>query len=192
MIRPEEHPPEVVPLSVAALRLLDEQGFFSGDTSRQELVDGVLIMVPPPGSTHQFVESQTVEVLLDALTRAGLRSRLRVQPGGGFQIGEHTLLGPDLMLVRRNSQPKDWTAEDVVIMIEIAWSSLTHDLGDKARLYAAAGIAEYWVLDVADSALIIHRDPSPTHYGSIRTARAPDEVSALLVPELTVAVGDLF
>jgi Uma2 family endonuclease len=101
-------------------------------------------------------------------------------------------LGPDFIVVREPNEPKEWTAEDVVIMIEIAWSSLTTDLGDKARRYAGAGIADYWVLDVADKALIVHRDPSPTHYGEVRTLREPDIISALLAPTLTIAVRDLF
>jgi Uma2 family endonuclease len=192
IIRPEEIVPEVVPMTVEALRLLDDQGFFANDNYRHELIDGVLIMVPPPGTHHQTSEARAVKALFKALTAAGLIDTLRVQTGGGMAIGDRTLLGPDLMVVREPNEPKEWTAEDVVIMIEIAWSSLTTDLGDKARRYAGAGIADYWVLDVADKALIVHRDPSPTHYGEVRTLREPDMISALLAPTLTIAVSDLF
>jgi Uma2 family endonuclease len=192
LIRPEEIVPEVVPMTVEALRVLDEQGFFANDNHRHELIDGVLIMVPPPGTNHQFSEGQAIMALVDALTAAGLREQYRVQTGGGFKIGEYTNLGPDLMVLRQTDQPKEWTADDVIIMIEIAWSSLANDLGDKARRYAGAGIAEYWVLDVADKALIVHRDPSPTHYGSVATLRAPASATSLLEPTLSVAVADLF
>jgi Uma2 family endonuclease len=192
VIRPEEIVPEVVPMTVEALRVLDEQGFFANDNHRHELIDGVLIMVPPPGTGHQMSAGEAMMALVDALTSAGLRKRYRVQPDGGFRIGEQTYIGPDLMVLRQPSAPKEWTADDVVIMIEIAWSSLAYDLGDKAKRYAAAGIADYWVLDVADKALVIHRDPSPTHYGSVTTLRAPQMATSLLEPKLSVAVGDLF
>jgi Uma2 family endonuclease len=192
VIRPEEIVPEVVPMTVEALRVLDEQGFFANDNHRHELIDGVLIMVPPPGTNHQFSERRTIKAIVAALLSAGLADELSLQTGGGIAIGELTLLGPDFMVVREPGEPKEWTADDVIIMIEIAWSSLANDLGDKARRYAGAGISEYWVLDVADKALIVHRDPSPTHYGSVATLRAPALATSLLEPTLSVAVADLF
>ena len=192
IIRPNEIIPEVVPMTVEGLRLLDEQGYFANDNHRHELIDGGLVMVPPPGANHQRSEGRANKALVKALINAGLIDELLVQPGGGIAIGDHTLLGPDLMVLREPNGPKEWTADDVIIMIEIAWSSLTTDLGDKARRYAGAGIVEYWVLDVADKALIVHRDPNATHYGSVTTMRAPATISAALVPELTIAVGDLF
>jgi Uma2 family endonuclease len=121
-----------------------------------------------------------------------LRDALRVQSGGGFMIDDHTYLGPDLMVLRQTAEPKEWTADDVVILIEIAWTSLSFDLGNKARRYAGAGIAEYWVIDVADQALIVHRDPTGTHYGAVSTLRPPATVAAALMPTLTVPVGALF
>jgi Uma2 family endonuclease len=192
IIRPEETLPEVVPTTVEALRLLDDQGFFANDNHRHELIDGVLILVPPPGPSHQLSERPTNLALIEAILTVGLKGLLSVQTGSGIAIGEHTLLGPDFIVVREPDQPKEWTADDVIIMIEIARSSLANDLGNKARRYAGAGIVEYWVLDVADKALIVHRDPSPTHYGSVATLRAPAVISALLEPTLSVAVGDMF
>lgn len=129
---------------------------------------------------------------MKAIFDSGLMGKYRLQTGGGFKIGDYTNLGPDLMVLRQTTQPKEWTADDIIIMIEIAWSSLANDLGDKARRYAEVGIVEYWVVDVAGKALIVHRDPSPTHYGSVATLRAPAVVSALSEPTLNVAVGDLF
>ena len=192
IVRPNEIIPEVVPMTVDALRLLDEQGYFANDNCKHELIDGVLLATPFPHMNHQFCEQRAVTALITCLFNTGLIDSLCVQTGCGFVIGKYTHLGPDLMLVREPDFPKEWTADDVIIMIEIAWSSLATDLGDKARRYAAAGIAEYWVLDVADKALIVHREPSPTHYGSVTTVRAPVIVTSLLEPMLSVAVGDLF
>jgi Uma2 family endonuclease len=191
-IRPDETDAQVVPMTVEALRILDEQGFFANDNHRHELIEGVLIMVPPPGNAHQYSEGSLIKALSRALMSAGLFERLRLQTGGGFIVGDLSHLGPDLMVLREPDGPKTWIASDVVLMIEISSSSLRKDLGQKARLYAEAGIAEYWVLDVAGKALIVHTEPAENRYGNIRTLRAPDSVNALLEPALSVAVADLF
>jgi Uma2 family endonuclease len=191
-IRPDETDAQVVPMTVEALRILDEQGFFANDNHRHELIEGVLIMVPPPGNAHQNAEGKANMALTRALFVAGLDRKYRVQTGGGFIIGELSHLGPDLMVLLEPDGPKTWTTHDVIVMIEISSSSIRKDLGTKARLYASAGIAEYWVLDVADKALIVHTEPAENRYGNIRTLRAPDSVNALLEPALSVAVADLF
>jgi Uma2 family endonuclease len=111
IIRPDEIEPVVVPMTVEALRLLDDQGFFANDNCKHELIDGVLVMVPPPGTNHQSSELHTLKALMRAIFESGLDTSLAVQTGGGFKIGEHTQLGPDLMVVRehqslRNGPPK--------------------------------------------------------------------------------------
>jgi Uma2 family endonuclease len=192
IIRPDEIEPVIVPMTVEALRILDEQGFFANDNHRHELIEGVLIMVPPPGTSHQYSERFLQKVITRALISAGLYDELSLQFGGGFIIGEENLLGPDLMVVREPNRQKEWTAEDVILMIEVSSSSIRKDLGTKARLYASAGIAEYWVLDVANKALIIHTEPTESRYGNIRTLRAPDSATSVLEPVLSVPVADLF
>jgi Uma2 family endonuclease len=192
IIRPDETEPVIVPMTVEALRILDEQGFFDDDFNRHELIEGVLIMVPPPGNAHQNSEGNANMALARALIAAGLDKIYRVQTGGGYIIGDLNHLGPDLMVLRKPDGPKTWTSQDVVVMIEISSSSLRKDLGQKARLYASVGIAEYWVLDVVNKALIVHTEPAENRYDNIRTLRAPDSVNALLEPALSVAVADLF
>jgi Uma2 family endonuclease len=191
-IRPDETDAQVVPMTVEALRILDEQGFFANDNHRHELIEGVLIMVPPPGTSHQNSEGKGNMALARALVGAGLDRKYRVQTGGGFIIGEFSHLGPDLMVLREPDGPKAWVTSDVILMIEVSSSSLRKDLSTKARLYASAGIAEYWVLDVAGKALIVHSEPIDNRYGNIRTLRAPDSATSVLEPALSVPVADLF
>lgn len=54
-LRPIDTVPQVVPMTVTALRLLDDNGFFEGDFNKHELIDGVLVRTPPPGTGHSFV-----------------------------------------------------------------------------------------------------------------------------------------
>jgi Uma2 family endonuclease len=192
IIRPTEIIPEVVPLTVDALRMLEDQGFFENDHNRHELIDGTLVMTPPPGTQHYFVESRLTMATMRALIAAGLDQELAIQNGGAFRIGDKTLLGPDFILVTRPSAPREHSADDVLIMFEIAWSSRERDLKTKADLYAGAGIEDYWVLDVPAKTVIVHRDPEAGIYQSVQTFAAPATITALREPRLSIAVADLF
>ena len=76
--------------------------------------------------------------------------------------------------------------------MEISDSSLALDLGPKARLYARAGIPEYWVFDVNEKCLIVHRDPARGLYQSIRTYGEEETVAPMAAPEHLLRVGDVF
>jgi Uma2 family endonuclease len=191
-VRPAEVMPQVVPMTVAALRLLDENGFFDGDANKYELIDGVLVMTPPPGTGHNYVELRASRIFNRTLMSQGLFDAYCVQTGGAFQIGEQTLLGPDMMVIPVPLEPTCVTADIVVVMIEISWSSRANDLGPKSKIYATANIADYWVLDVAARSVIVHRDPVDGVYTSVKTVMAPSSISCLKLPELTVDVADLF
>lgn len=179
-------------LSVEAVRLLDDAGFFPDDGASHELIDGALIVVPPPGAAHQRSEARVTEAFVLALAAAGLRGALRLQTGGGLRLGDDTLLQPDVMLVREHAEPRDHEARDVVLLIEIARSSLSFDLGDKAARYAAAGVTEYWVLDVEARAVIVHLDPRAGRYGAIRTVYGAAVLACAAEPRLAFPVADLF
>jgi Uma2 family endonuclease len=86
--------------------------------------------------------------------------------------------------------PIDRHPSDALLVAEMGNTSLRMDLGPKARIYATAGIPEYWVLDVGRRELVVHREPSGGGYGSVRRYGAGETVTATAVA-LTVAVADL-
>jgi Uma2 family endonuclease len=81
--------------------------------------------------------------------------RFRVGPGRSLPIRPHDVPEPDLVLYRPTgaSRRQHVTAADVLLVIEIADSTLTNDLGYKAGLYRRAGVPEYWVVDVPNRCL---------------------------------------
>jgi Uma2 family endonuclease len=81
---------------------------------------------------------------------------------------------------------------DLELVIEIADASLVFDLTVKAALYARAGIAEYWVLDVPGRRLIVHRDPQNGQYGSVTAYNEQEGVAPLAAPESTFQVRAVF
>jgi Uma2 family endonuclease len=104
---------------------------------------------------------------------------------------------PDVIVVKREySESRFWTAtpqpKDLELVIEIADTSLAFDLTVKAALYARAGIAEYWVLDVPGRRLIVHRDPENGQYGSVTAYNEQESVAPLSAPDSRFQVLDVF
>jgi Uma2 family endonuclease len=184
--------PSPMPLTIAMVRALDEAGLFPDDGSRHELIDGVVVMTPPPSGEHRKTERRSVHAIIQTLMRTGLDTHLALQTGGAFAIGAETLLGPDLLIIKDHDGVDTPTADDVIVLIEIANSSLPRDLGDKAHRYARAGVADYWVLDVKAKSVIVHRAPREGAYMSVQSFEMGQMVASLLEPALAVSVADLF
>jgi Uma2 family endonuclease len=102
-------------------------------------------------------------------------------------------LEPDVLwLVNENYSTSHPEPEDVLLLIEVAESSLTYDTGEKARLYAEAGIADYWVVDLAEDGVEVFRDPQPSGYRSRRTHRGDEEIRPLAFPDAALKPSALF
>ena len=82
--------------------------------------------------------------------------------------------------------------EDVLLLVEVAASTLAMDLSTKADLYARAGIADYWVLDVNQRRMIVHRDPVTGKYSSVVVYREDESVAPLAAPESHFRVAAAF
>jgi Putative restriction endonuclease len=82
--------------------------------------------------------------------------------------------------------------DDLRLVVEIADSSLHLDLTAKAKLYARAGIADYWVLDVPGRRMIVHREPTTEGYGQVTIHYPEDHIAPLAAPTSFLRVGDAF
>jgi Uma2 family endonuclease len=102
---------------------------------------------------------------------------------------------PDLIVLKREysgfrsvtPQPKD-----LDLVVEIADSSLAFDLTVKAALYARAGIADYWVLDLLGRRLIVHRNPQGGRYASVTSYDENESVTPLSAPNSPFPVREVF
>jgi hypothetical protein len=83
-------------------------------------------------------------------------------------------------------------ARDVLLLIEVADSSLAFDRGRKRALYAREGIAEYWVVDVAGCAIDVYREPSPDGYRSHRRLVEGERAAMLALDGVEFDVVELF
>ena len=102
---------------------------------------------------------------------------------------------PDLIVLAKPSfefRTGNPRPADLRLVVEISDSTLGFDLTVKARLYARAGIAEYWVVDVAARSLVVHRDPLNGSYQSVAVYNDRESVSPLASPDHEFRVGDAF
>src|SRR3954468_23810511 len=149
----------LLPLSLDNYHRLVEAGGFQGE--RVELLEGLLVRMSPKSERHEAV----VEYLNDWLNAAVDRRRYIVGCQRALTIGDSEP-EPDLV-VRERDTPKPYHPSSAVLVIEVAASSLPVDLAVKAPLYASAGIAEYWVVDLDARRAIVHREPHAGGYGRL-------------------------
>lgn len=160
------------------------------DDDRVELVEGEIVEMPPIGGRHAGRVDQLADILK---TLAGNRVIVRVQ--GPAVLGEHTQLQPDLsLLVRRADYYTTATPDpsrDILLVIEVAETSLTYDRRRKGPLYARAGIPEFWIWDLKAKQVHVHREPSPSGYRSVSIRRPGDKLAPLAFPDVELAVGEV-
>ena len=109
----------------------------------------------------------------------------------GWRPAEHTYLEPDLLLFPRGIKVTALKAPDVLLLIEVADSSLGIDLGVKARIYAGLGVREYWVVDAKSLVTHVHREPGAAGYGTARQAAPSEALVPALMPQLALRIADL-
>jgi Uma2 family endonuclease len=99
---------------------------------------------------------------------------------------------PDLAIVRGtvlDYAERHPCPSDVELVVEVADSTLKQDCEIKDKLYAQAGIAEYWVLDLKNRQLHVFRNPTPTGYTSHLILTEPNKITPLFFPSLTLSLA---
>lgn len=161
-------------------RLIEAGGF--GEDERVELLDGLLVEMSPKSPAHEAAIRWLADWLYDEVDR----TRFEIGIGNPLTLATSEP-EPDLVVFERTT-PQPYHPATAALVIEVSVSSLARDLGVKAVLYAAAGIPEYWVLDIDGGRLVAHRGPVASGYRERREHRRGEPVSsaALALPELTL------
>jgi Uma2 family endonuclease len=158
--------------------------------ARVELIDGEIIDMSPPGSPH----AATVHYLTEVAMRA-VDGRATVLVQNPVRLSRYSEPQPDLALLRRRDdfyRERHPQPDDVLLVVEIAASSLRFDRDTKVPLYARHGIPEMWLVDLGSRRLFRYRAPLGGSYTRVDEPdfRAGLEVSAL--PEVVLALHRLF
>ncbi len=146
------------------------------DDMKVELVKGGLERVNFPKSRHSIRQTQ----LLFALTRAIDGTTLKATAEIGIDLGNDTVRGCDVAILRAVPEQDRWMRpHEMLLVVEVAETTIRRDLGYKRVDYADAGIAQYWVVDGDRSIVHVYADPVAGEYASVRTVRFGE---ALAVP----------
>jgi Uma2 family endonuclease len=132
------------------------------ERDRIQLVNGWIIEMPPIGPEHSTSTSLIEAALLAKLPDGWI---LRIQDPITLPTGEPE---PDLVVVRgaiRDYSKRHPGARDIGLVVEVADATLSFDRVDKAAEYATAGIAQYWIINLVDRQVEVHRQPQTAATG---------------------------
>lgn len=166
-----------------------EAGVFRGQAL--ELLNGELVEMPPEGIAHAGLSSDSADLL-----RALLGNRAKVREAKPITLPNASEPEPDIAIVRPLGEVYRTAhhpyPEDIFWVIEYANTSLEKDMSLKRKIYAKAGIEEYWIVNIKTRALMVYRFPNRVEgdYTEINTYK-DGTISPLSFPETEVSVSKL-
>ena len=198
---PTEEPP-LFPITIDHYHEMIKAGILTA-TDRVELIEGRILAKMPTNPPHHSILSALSLLLLTRLVNAGIVNDWTARIQMAVTIPDlDSEPEPDFVLAR-SAADRYWGShphpENVALLAEVSDSTLAYDRGAKLRLYAQAGIAVYWIVNVAERAIEVHEQPrggDAPHYAQTRVYRS-GEVAPLVLPGLDepvpgIAVDELF
>jgi Uma2 family endonuclease len=177
------------PLTVEEFEALAKSEGWDED-GRVELLDGELVWMSPINDPHIGCVNRLNRLFSrrypEQLVLVSIQNAIRVS-----QLDEPQ---PDIALLKFRSDYYG-TAKaippDVLLLVEISDTTLRTDLGRKARIYASASVQEYWVIDLNNKTVYVHRTPSDGAYTTRLVLSAGDQLSARFAPTMQFAFEEL-
>jgi Uma2 family endonuclease len=157
---------------------------------RVELILGQIFTMAAKGTRHTVATTRLVTELLMLI-----QGRAIVRCQEPITLPNNSEPEPDIAIVRLrsdeyiNSHP---SPADIILVIEVADSTIRFDRDTKAPLYAAAGISEYWIVNLIDNRLEIYRQPEGSIYARIQIVMPPQSIALPQFPDIVVHIGDFF
>jgi len=175
--------------TVAEYQRMGEAGIFKPG-ERVELIRGEIIEMSPIGRRHVAFVNNFTQLLV---TRLAGRAIVSVQ--NPVVVADDSEPQPDLALLRHRAIPykdAEVTAADVLLLIEVAETSLRYDRTVKLRLYAEAGVPEYWVVDCDAESIEVHRAPTTGGYGQALRVTSGGAVGPEAFPDVRLTLAEIF
>jgi len=169
--------------TIAEYEQMAETGILT-EADRVELIEGEIVGMSPIGARHAIC----VAVLTQYLVRQAPDDTL-VFVQSPIRLPNDSEPQPDLAVIRRDNLGGALpNAADVLLVVEVSDSTLMHDRDTKLPLYAAAGIPEAWLVDLAAGRIERHTDPGTTGYRAILRAERGDTLTSATIPALAIPV----
>jgi Uma2 family endonuclease len=164
-------------------------GILTG-SDRVELLEGQIIemnpQLPPHAATTQHA-FRYLDRLLETVAYVRMQLPVTLKPKSEPE--------PDIAVVRINANEdgdRHPTPDDILLIIEIADSTLLGDRQQKARIYAKAGISDYWILDVNARQVYVFREPTLDGYQQEALLTANTMLAPIAFPDIPISLNQLF
>jgi Uma2 family endonuclease len=200
VLRPEEHlellqgeifekfPPALRLFTADEYEKMAEAGILDED-EHVELIAGRILEMSPKGIGHAVSTNRANRCFL---LRLGTRVVVRGQ--NPIRLDNASEPEPDLVLAKpqeREYADRHPTPSEILLVLEVADSSLTYDRNAKSRLYSTAGIPQFLILNLKAREMEDHRDPSPDGYRSKETYRADESFTLVAFSDISISVLEL-
>jgi Uma2 family endonuclease len=175
--------------TVNQYRRMAEAGILTED-DRVELLDGEIVEMTPVGRRHAACVSALLRIFF-----SGVGDRGEVWAQSSIALSLFSEPEPDVAVLRAHAvsyRDADPEPDDVLLVIEVAETSLGRDREVKVPLYARAGVPEVWIADVERRVLWVYEDLRAGSYTSTREVGSHGVVSPAAFPDLRVAVDEIF
>ena len=157
------------------------------EDSRVELIEGEIIEMSPINPPHAGTVAKLTELFLVRLAGKAI-----VTSQNPFTIGDLSEPQPDVILARYQADYYSRahpTPQDILLVVEVSQATLRYDRGRKVRLYGAAGVPEYWIVNLVDNTLEVYRQPAADGYSLLQKFKPGDAVAPLAFPDVTLDVA---
>jgi Uma2 family endonuclease len=176
-------------LSVEDYHKLGEAGILSED-SRVELIEGELIDMAPIGGPHMGLVNRLTRLLVPAVGDLGvvsIQNPVTLPPDSEPQ--------PDVAILKPGADSAGSTVplpDEVLLLIEVADTTIAYDRNTKLKLYAKAGVVEVWIVNVQSKCVEVYRQPTISGYLRKLDVGLGDSVSPLSLPMVELRVANIF
>jgi Uma2 family endonuclease len=180
---------QVRPLTIEDYHRTIEAGIIP-ESDRVELIEGQIFNMAAKGTRHTVTTSKLMAEILLLLQKQAI-----VRCQDPIVLSNYSEPEPDIVIAKLradeyfNSHP---APADIILVIEVADSTLNFDRNVKLPLYAAAAINEYWIVNLIDNRLEIYRQPEGSIYTNNLILTPPRSIPIPTFPELTIDIAQIF
>ena len=173
--------------------LMDQAGVFKGVDGHVELIEGKIIQMAPASIDCGEASGGVLYALKSSSIATGIDQRYRFIVHATLKISEYSAPEPDVLVTRAGDHGKYAQVEQALLVAEVSISTRENDLTVKSRLYAQAGVPEYWVVEPETRKVIVHREPKPDGtWASITVLDGDAYVSPLFSSQIHIPLSELF
>lgn len=184
----QDRVPELRLFTVEEYERMAEMGILGRD-ERLELIDGVIIKMSPKGDPHCAATDRAARYFIRRMD-----DKVIVRNQNPIRLDDNSEPEPDIVLAipeEKEYSARRPTLQEILLILEVADSTLYSDRRTKALLYAKAGIQQYCILNVKARELEDYREPGDEGYRSKQTFKAEQSFNLVAFPEVAIGVGEL-